>query len=70
MSLAKELDKLKYDKRLLDYNVSRGKFPKEELKKYLDALPDLQSNVEPFSFGSSIDSTEDMPIASNTGSQF
>ena len=35
MSLSSELEKLKYDKRLMDWNVSRGRFPKEELKKYL-----------------------------------
>lgn len=51
MSLSKELERLKYDKRLLDWNVSRGKFPKEELKKYLDSLPDLASNVDNFDLG-------------------
>jgi len=51
MALGKELEKLKYDKRLVDQNVSRGKFPKEELKKYLDSLPDLASNVDYFGLG-------------------
>lgn len=51
MSLSKELEKLKYDKRLLDWHVSRGKISKEDLKKYLDSLPDLQTNVEPFGLG-------------------
>lgn len=51
MALSKELEKLKYDKRLIDQNVSRGKFPKEELKKYLDSLPDLASNVDYFGLG-------------------
>lgn len=51
MSLSKELEKLKYDKRLIDWHVSRGKFPKNELKKYLDSLPDLASNVDHFGLG-------------------
>jgi hypothetical protein len=51
MSLSKELEKLKYDKRLLEWHVSRGKLSKEEMKKYLDSLPDLASNVEAFSLG-------------------
>ena len=51
MSLSQELDKLKYDKRLTEWHVSRGKFPKEELKKYLDSLPDLAHNVEKFNLG-------------------
>ena len=52
MSLSKELEKVKYDKRLLDWHVSRGKLSKEEVKKYLDSLPDLASNVEAFELGS------------------
>ena len=51
MSLSKELDKLKFDKRLTEWHVSRGKVSKEEMKKYLDSLPDLASNVESFNLG-------------------
>ena len=51
MSLSKELEKLKYDKRLTDWHVSRGKFQKDELKKYLEALPDLAHNVDHFGLG-------------------
>ena len=51
MSLSKELDKLKYDKRLSEWHVSRGKFPKEEFEKYLKNLPDLAHNVEKFTLG-------------------
>lgn len=51
MSLSKELEKLKNDKRLTDWHISRGKFSKEDLKKYLDALPDLASNVDYFGLG-------------------
>jgi hypothetical protein len=51
MGLSKEIEKLKYDKRLIDWNVSRGKFPKEELNKYLGSLPDLANNVDYFGLG-------------------
>jgi hypothetical protein len=44
-SLAAEIDRLKYDKRLIDLNVSRKRLTKDELKKHLDALPDLADNV-------------------------
>ena len=46
MSLGKELEKLKYDKRLLESNVARGIVSKDDEKKYLASLPDLASNVE------------------------
>jgi hypothetical protein len=46
MSLSKEVEKLKYDKRLLEWNVSRGRLTKEERDQYLASLPDLASNVE------------------------
>jgi hypothetical protein len=50
MSLSKEIEKLKHDKRLTDWYVSRGRMTKEELKSHLDSLPDLASNVEPLWF--------------------
>ncbi|MCM2282052.1 MAG: hypothetical protein NDI61_09420 [Bdellovibrionaceae bacterium] len=50
MSLSKEIEKLKYDKRLTDWHLSRGKMSKEELQKYLMSLPDSGENVETFRF--------------------
>lgn len=44
-SLATEIERLKFDKRLTDWSLSRKKFTKEELQKHLDALPDLADNV-------------------------
>ena len=44
-SLATEIERLKFDKRLTDWSLSRKKFTKDELKKHLDALPDLADNV-------------------------
>ncbi len=46
MALGKEIEKLKYDKRLLDANVGRGTVSKAEKEKHLNELPDLASNVE------------------------
>lgn len=59
MSLSKEIEKLKYDKRLTDWHVSRGKMSKEELKKYLESLPDLATNVETFALGKDDSSDND-----------
>ncbi len=44
-SLATEIERLKFDKRLTDWSLSRKKFSKDELKKHLDSLPDLSENV-------------------------
>lgn len=63
MSLAKELDKLKTDKRLTDWHISRDKFTKEEHKKVLDALPDLASNVEKVNLGHSADNESDSSLS-------
>lgn len=46
MALGKEIEKLKFDKRLLDANVARGTVSKEQRQKHLAELPDLASNVE------------------------
>ena len=48
MGLSEEIEKLKYDKRLLEWHVSRGKLSKEDMDKHLTSLPDLASNVENF----------------------
>ncbi len=53
MSLSKEIEKLKYDKRLADWHLSRGKISKEEYQKYLQSLPDSGGNVETFSLADS-----------------
>ena len=45
MSLKKELDKLKFDKRLTGYHLNRGKLKKEELEAHLASLEDNANNV-------------------------
>ncbi len=48
MSLAKANKNLKWDKRLTERNLSVGEVSSEDLKKYLEQLPDLASNTETF----------------------
>jgi hypothetical protein len=69
MSLAKELDKLKYDKRLLDWHVNRGFLSKEDRKKHLDSLPDLASNVEPFGLGNEVDELDEVDQVDEAGAE-
>lgn len=45
MSLDKAMKNLKFDKRLAEWSVASGQISKEDLKKHLDALPDLSANV-------------------------
>ena len=46
MSLYKAMKDLKFDKRLTEWNLSNGQLTKEELKKHLDALPDMKDKTE------------------------
>ncbi|AHI05260.1 hypothetical protein BDW_03760 [Bdellovibrio bacteriovorus W] len=48
MSLAQATKKLKFDTRLLESNVTKGELSKEELKKHIEALPDVSGNSETF----------------------
>lgn len=45
MGLKNELDKLKFDKRLTGFNLTRGKLKKDELKAHLAGLEDCADNV-------------------------
>lgn len=46
MSLDKAMKNLKFDKRLTEINLGNGQMSKDELKKHLEALPDLKDKVE------------------------
>lgn len=48
MSLADANKNLKWDVRMTERNLNVGELQKDELKKHLDQLPDLSSNVETF----------------------
>lgn len=45
MSLDKSLKNLKFDVRMMEFNVDNGVISKEELKAYLNQLPDSGSNA-------------------------
>lgn len=59
MGLGKEIEKMKTDKRLTEWHVNHKKLSKEDVKKHLDALPDLASNVDSFGLGD--DREDNMP---------
>ncbi|PIS12062.1 MAG: hypothetical protein COT73_00545 [Bdellovibrio sp. CG10_big_fil_rev_8_21_14_0_10_47_8] len=46
MSLDKALKNMKFDVRVTEFNLNHGLGSKEELKKHLDALPDLTAQSE------------------------
>ena len=46
MSLNKALENLKFDKRLVELNVKMGRVTQDEIKKYDQALPDLEAQSE------------------------
>lgn len=46
MSLDKATKKLKFDTRLTEWSLNNGQLSKDELKKHLDALPDLKDKSE------------------------
>ena len=48
MSLAQANKNLKFDKRMMERSVNVGEMTNEELKKYLESLPDLSHNIETF----------------------
>ena len=41
------LDALRFDKRLIQRNIERGKFTREDYEKYLHSLKDVSSKAEP-----------------------
>ncbi|MCB0341360.1 MAG: hypothetical protein H6626_07070 [Pseudobdellovibrionaceae bacterium] len=46
MSLRKHLDKLKFDKRLIAFNVRQGHITDGDYKKHKESLTDLSDRVE------------------------
>jgi adenine specific DNA methylase Mod len=49
--MSEQNKKLKFDKRLLEWNMNHGQLSKEELKKHLDELPDLANKVDVLRMG-------------------
>lgn len=46
MSLDKAVKNLKWDKRLVEWNLRNGQLTPEELKKHLEALPDMKDKID------------------------
>ena len=46
MSLSDSLKKLKYDTRLTEWYMKNNQMTQDELKKSLDALPDVAANID------------------------
>ena len=45
ISLKKAMDEKKFDSRLIELMLQRGKITEKEYQEYLAALPDLQENA-------------------------
>lgn len=45
-NLDKALEELKYDVRMKNYNVNNGVISEQEMKKFVDSLPDSAHNCE------------------------
>ena len=58
MSLDKAMQNLKYDSRLVEYNVRTGQLSKEELAKYMASLPDSAANSEKLNIEENSDRSE------------
>ncbi len=48
MAKSKQDELIKFDARMIEYNLSRGIITKEEYEKYIAQLPDLASISVPF----------------------
>lgn len=50
VDLGKCLDNLKFDHRMVDWNVRQGTLSKDEWKKHVSSLPDLANQSEKLNF--------------------
>lgn len=47
MSKSRQNDLIKFDSRMIEYNIARGIITKEEYQKHLATLPDLAAESTP-----------------------
>lgn len=47
MSKSRQNDLIKFDSRMIEFNLARGIITKEEYQKHLASLPDLQADALP-----------------------
>lgn len=50
MSFENATKNLKFDKRMIDWNLNNNQISQEDLKKHLETLPDLANNVDLIKF--------------------
>ena len=55
--LDEEIKKMKFDTRLMDWNIKQGILKKADIDAHLKSLPDSKDNSEPFILGN--DEAED-----------
>lgn len=48
MAKSRQDELIKFDSRMIEFNLSRGIITKEEYDKYLASLPDLTATTVPF----------------------
>lgn len=58
MSIEKSLKNLKFDKRMIQWNINNKQLTQEELKKHLESLPDLGHQVDLINLESSNDENQ------------
>lgn len=58
MSLDKALKGLKFDKRMIHWNLTNGQLSEQEYKKYLEDLKDVGNNVDLINLESSDDENQ------------
>lgn len=56
MSKSRQNDLIKFDARMIEYNLARGIITKEEYQKHLASLPDLQAEALPLTLEDTDDS--------------
>lgn len=58
MSKSRQNDLIKFDARMLEYNLARGILTEAELKQHLASLPDLSGEVLPLTLEDVDDATD------------
>ena len=66
MSLSKAMKNLKFDKRMIEWNLRHGSFSKQELEEHLSSLPDIGDQAVPLDFENDGESGQ-APAASEPG---
>ncbi|MBX3019039.1 MAG: hypothetical protein KF767_14220 [Bdellovibrionaceae bacterium] len=58
MAKSRQDELIKFDSRMIDWNLSRGIITKEEYEKHLASLPDLSAQAEKIELDETSDSSD------------